>query len=81
MERPDPLRWAAFLERGFRTCRQRVGLQWLERPSAWLPVGVGSQRDRYTEEHLFVGVVRMKTRLVPKKLRRPKVAGTAAPAP
>ena len=55
--------------------------QWLERPSAWLPVGVGSQRDRYTEEHLFVGVVRMRTRLVPKKLRRPKAAGTAAPAP
>lgn len=53
--------------------------QWLERPSTWLPVGVGSQRDRYGDEHLFDGVVRMKTRLLPKKLRRRQGPEIASP--
>jgi len=37
-------------------------LQWLERPSAWLPGERASARRTYTEAHLFTGVVRMKTR-------------------
>ena len=37
-------------------------LQWLERPSAWLPGERASARPTYTEAHLFTGVVRMKTR-------------------
>lgn len=37
-------------------------LQWLERPTAWLPGERGSGRRVYTEEHLFPGIVRMKTR-------------------
>ncbi len=37
-------------------------LQWLERPTAWLPGERGSGRRVYTEEHLFHGIVRMKTR-------------------
>ena len=37
-------------------------LQWLERPSAWLPGEKASSRRLYTEAHLFTGVVRMKTR-------------------
>lgn len=43
--------------------------QWLERPSAWTPVGIGTQRPRYGDEHLFEGVVRLKTSLKPKRLR------------
>jgi hypothetical protein len=37
-------------------------LQWLERPSAWLPGERASARRTYTDAHLFTGVVRMKTR-------------------
>lgn len=37
-------------------------LQWLERPSGWLPGEKASARRAYTEAHLFTGVVRMKTR-------------------
>ncbi len=37
-------------------------LQWLERPSAWMPGEKASARRIYTEAHLFTGVVRMKTR-------------------
>ena len=37
-------------------------LQWLERPSAWLPGEKASSRRIYTQAHLFTGVVRMKTR-------------------
>lgn len=44
-------------------------LQWLEKPQSWLPGERASHRRRYTEKHLFAGVVRMKTR--PKK---PKAA-------
>ena len=38
-------------------------LQWLERPGAWLPGERASGRRLYTEEHLFSGIVRIKTRL------------------
>jgi hypothetical protein len=37
-------------------------LQWLERPTAWLPGERGSGRRVYTEAHLFPGIMRMKTR-------------------
>jgi hypothetical protein len=37
-------------------------LQWLERPTAWLPGERASGRRVYTEKHLFSGIVRMKTR-------------------
>jgi hypothetical protein len=37
-------------------------LQWLERPTAWLPGERGSGRRVYTEKHLYTGIVRMKTR-------------------
>ena len=37
-------------------------LQWLERPSAWLPGERASARRTYTEAHLFTGVMRMKSR-------------------
>ncbi len=37
-------------------------LQWLERPSAWLPGEKASARRIYTEAHLFTGVIRMMTR-------------------
>lgn len=45
-------------------------LQWLERPSAWLPGEKASSRRIYTEAHLFTGVVRMKTRRA-KAVRSP----------
>jgi hypothetical protein len=38
-------------------------LQWLERPTAWLPGERGSGRRVYTEAHLFKGIMRMKTRV------------------
>ena len=38
-------------------------LQWLERPTAWLPGEHTSGRHVYTEKHLFHGIVRMKTSL------------------
>jgi len=38
-------------------------LQWLERPTAWLPGERGSGRRLYTRKHLFHGVMRMKTKL------------------
>ncbi len=41
-------------------------LQWLEKPQSWLPGSRASQRSRYTEQHLFEGIVRLKT-------KRPKV--------
>ena len=37
--------------------------QWLERPGAWLPGERMSGRRTYTEDHLFSGLVRMKTRV------------------
>jgi hypothetical protein len=40
-------------------------LQWLEKPQSWLPGERASHRTRYTEAHLFEGVVRQKT-LTPK---------------
>lgn len=42
-------------------------LQWLERPAGWLPGERVSHRKLYTEEHLFHGVVRLKTRKLKKK--------------
>ncbi|MBS1149115.1 MAG: hypothetical protein H6Q89_813 [Myxococcaceae bacterium] len=45
-------------------------LQWLERPSAWLPGEKASSRRIYTEAHLFIGVIRMKTRRA-KAVRSP----------
>lgn len=45
-------------------------LQWLEKPQSWLPGERASQRSLYTEQHLFEGVVRMKTvtpRVTPPK--------------
>lgn len=36
-------------------------LQWLEKPQSWLPGERASHRTRYTEKHLYEGVVRMKT--------------------
>ena len=45
-------------------------LQWLERPSAWLPGEKASSRRIYTEAHLFTGVIRMKTRRA-KAVRSP----------
>ncbi len=39
-------------------------LQWLEKPQSWLPGERASHRTRYSERHLFEGVVRMKTSLV-----------------
>jgi hypothetical protein len=38
-------------------------LQWLERPTAWLPNERVSKRIVYTERHLFPGIVRMKTKI------------------
>jgi hypothetical protein len=38
-------------------------LQWLERPTPWLPGERASGRRLYTEKHLFHGIVRMKTAL------------------
>jgi hypothetical protein len=35
--------------------------QWLEKPQSWMPGERASQRKRYTEAHLFEGVMRMKT--------------------
>lgn len=35
-------------------------LQWLEKPQSWLPGERASHRNRYSEKHLFEGVVRMK---------------------
>ncbi len=36
-------------------------LQWLEKPQSWLPGERASHRSLYTEQHLFEGVMRMKT--------------------
>lgn len=36
-------------------------LQWLEKPQSWLPGERTSHRSLYTEQHLFEGVMRMKT--------------------
>lgn len=36
-------------------------LQWLEKPQSWLPGERASHRRRYSEKHLFEGIVRMKT--------------------
>jgi hypothetical protein len=41
--------------------------QWLEKPQSWLPGERMSHRRLYTEKHLFVGLVRMKT-----SARKPK---------
>lgn len=40
-------------------------LQWLERPTAWLPGDRASGRSVYTEAHLFPGIMRLKTRPPP----------------
>ena len=37
-------------------------LQWLEKPQSWVLGERSSHRRRYTERHLFDGIVRMKTR-------------------
>ncbi len=36
-------------------------LQWLEKPQSWMPGEKLSHRLKYTEKHLFEGVMRMKT--------------------
>jgi hypothetical protein len=36
-------------------------LQWLERPTAWLPGERASGRKVYTQAHLFPGIMRMKS--------------------
>jgi Putative phage metallopeptidase len=46
-------------------------LQWLERPASWLAGERASHRRVYTEDHLFHGVVRMKTRTPKKKAAAP----------
>lgn len=42
-------------------------LQWLEKPQSWLPGERASHRSLYTEQHLFEGVMRMKTTPPPVK--------------
>ena len=54
---PEPLR-AAFAYDG-----EVKVLQWLERPTAWLPGERGSGRRVYSQAHLFHGIMRMKTRV------------------
>ncbi|MBL8957791.1 MAG: hypothetical protein JNK82_43855 [Myxococcaceae bacterium] len=45
-------------------------LQWLERPTAWLPGERSSGRRLYTQAHLFQGVMRMKGRRSKSKVAR-----------
>jgi hypothetical protein len=47
-------------------------LQWLEKPQSWLPGERASHRRRYTEKHLFAGIVRIKTK--PRKPKAPEPA-------